>query len=129
MDILNINGPQEFDKNDNYDVFYAELERQMLILIDDHDNGGLFENTTKKHSSSSWNTNRRTNNIVKQPSNYFCWNDGDERLVPSSIARLWENNNKGTGVFIPRNVNSRVKNKPRRKSYNVYKPVGIKGIS
>ncbi|KAJ9563741.1 hypothetical protein OSB04_008901 [Centaurea solstitialis] len=46
-----------FDKNDDCNVIYAELERQIFILIDDHhDNEGLLENTTKKHSNSSWTT-------------------------------------------------------------------------
>ncbi|KAL7603704.1 hypothetical protein Lser_V15G15121 [Lactuca serriola] len=120
MDI--INSAQEVGN----DAFYAELERRILTLIDDHDHTEFLSDTQKYSSCSS--TTKRRYDTVKQTGNYFYWNDdngGDS--VPASILNLWRSNNKGTGVFIPRIVSSRSKNKPRRKGNNkgiVYKDVG-----
>ncbi|KAI3763873.1 hypothetical protein L2E82_13871 [Cichorium intybus] len=112
MDI--IDNALEVDNNVYDDAFYAELERRVLTLIDDHDHKEISSDT-QKYPSSSLTTKRRYD-TVKQTSNYFYWNDGGCDSVPASVLSLWGSNNKGTGVFIPRIVNSRSKNKPRRKS-------------
>ncbi|CAH1434596.1 unnamed protein product [Lactuca virosa] len=122
-----INSAQELGihEHDDDDAFYAELERRVLTLIDDHDYKE-FSSHTQKYSSSSLNTKRRYE-TVKHNSNYFYWNEGGCDSVPASILSLWGSNNKGTGVFIPRIAISRNKNKPRRKINNkgiVYKHDG-----
>ncbi|KAL4586590.1 hypothetical protein LXL04_011228 [Taraxacum kok-saghyz] len=112
-----INTPQELANLEYDDAFYAELERRVLTLIDDHDHNELSTHT-HKYSNSSLFTTKRRYDTIKQTSNYFYWNENGGDLVPASILNLWERNSKGTGVFIPRVVNSRSRNKPRRKNYN-----------
>ncbi|GKE14145.1 hypothetical protein Tco_1421722 [Tanacetum coccineum] len=118
MNMINmsiVNNSQEPDNNE-HDVFYAELEKQVLALLDDHDQKE-FPSDTRKHSSSSPTTRRL--DIAKRPTNYFYWNDNVDDPVPIWISNLWgNNNNKGTGVFIPSVVNSRRKNYPRRRNNN-----------
>ncbi|KAL7603705.1 hypothetical protein Lser_V15G15123 [Lactuca serriola] len=113
MDIINSAQELGIHEHDDDDAFYAELERRVLTLIDDHDYKE-FSSHTQIYSSSSLNTKRRYK-TVKQTSNYFYWNEGGCDSVPASILSLWGSNNKGTGVFIPRIAISRNKNKPSKK--------------
>ncbi|KAJ9554104.1 hypothetical protein OSB04_018149 [Centaurea solstitialis] len=117
--MTSIENAQELEYRDGgYESFYAELERQILILTDEND-GRDFVGTTKKHTGSSLVANWRSCG-VSQPEGYFCWiekNENDDRhSLPTWLSDLWRNSSNGTGVFIPRVTNSTRRNKPRRKN-------------
>ncbi|KAI3818316.1 hypothetical protein L1987_12120 [Smallanthus sonchifolius] len=83
-------------------AFYAQLTRQILLLVDEddetHANGGI---------NGAPEFGRRS---------YFGWLEGGRSLeVPGWMERLWANNGGGTGVFIPRDVAA---GKPRRKRHH-----------
>lgn len=94
------------------DVFYAEVERSILSLIntvDENDDFVDFSNNYKHFQM-------RKGKFGQYP--YFDWTENvgySNYSVPSGILNLWRRSNvNGTGVFIPHTVKSKRKNKPRK---------------
>lgn len=91
------------------DVFYAELTRQILVLMDEDDETHAWRN--RKSESPEFQ-----GRSVVTSGNYFSWWEGGRNFeVPCWIERLWASNGAGTGVFIPRVV---VAGKTRRRRQN-----------
>ncbi|KAI5678611.1 hypothetical protein M9H77_09561 [Catharanthus roseus] len=105
--------------DDEDDLFYEELRKQILLLIaeDDEDHvQGLQGNMLKT-------LKKRFNN---GPVCYYNWSGNEATgLVPTWLFDLWKPGN-GTGVFIPQIIKSGKRYKPRRKNNErgrIYKPV------
>lgn len=104
---------------DHDDIFYAELERQILQLMAGDDEGDFMDHNYK-HSNSLNGAKHRLNKgytAAIQPGNYFDWTKNESSYsVPTWLSKLWRPNGSGngTGVFIPHIVKSRTKNKPSR---------------
>lgn len=107
----NMNSEYEDD-----DVFYAELRRQILLLTLDEDEDFL----DNKHRNCSTVRKQRSNNSASlssalQHGSYFGWSEFEKNnSVPTWLVNIWRygngnntNINNGTGVFIPRIVQSR----------------------
>ncbi|KAJ6905860.1 hypothetical protein NC652_023575 [Populus alba x Populus x berolinensis] len=98
------------------DVFYAEIRKQVLLLTEDED----FLQTRHLNSTSA-NKQRlkrltTTVTIAAQPGSYFsCWESENSSSVPKWLGSLWRNDNGGTGVFIPRLVNPRTRQRSGKK--------------
>lgn len=112
------------------DVFYAELERRILLLINTADENDDFMDTSY---NSQHSRTRKGNLDYSLSQSYFDWTESEgpsNYSVPSWILNLWRSNANGTGVFIPHTVKSKRKNKPRRKKNDkgraIYKEVGNK---
>ncbi|XP_019167292.1 PREDICTED: uncharacterized protein LOC109163026 [Ipomoea nil] len=123
----NMNSWEEFegDDEDNNDVFYAEIRRQVMQLTAE-DEDEEKQNTNKERGS------KQKGFTVLQPGFQFNWTGiKDGSRVPQWMVDLWRKENRdggfsGTGVFIPHIVKSRRRHKPRRKNNErgrVYKPV------
>nr|GMD32572.1 uncharacterized protein LOC109163026 [Ipomoea batatas] len=124
----NMSSWEEFDGDDedNNDVFYAEIRRQVMQLTaEDEDEEN--QNTNRERGSS-----KQKGFTVLQPGFQFNWTGvKDGSRVPQWMVDLWRKENRdggfsGTGVFIPHIVKSRRRHKPRRKNNErgrVYKPV------
>ncbi|CAH1416877.1 unnamed protein product [Lactuca virosa] len=94
-------------------AFYAELTRQILLIMEDDDE-------THARINRKGELPELQGRVVVTSGNYFSWWEGGRSMeVPSWMERLWASNGPGTGVFIPRVVaggksRRRRHNKPRR---------------
>lgn len=118
---------------DDDDVFYAELERRILLLINTADENDDLMAATSYNNSKMRKSYLDYYSLSQPDQSYFDWTDSDQGSssysVPSRILNLWRSNVNGTGVFIPHTLKSKRKNKPRRKKNEdtaVYKEVGNK---
>ncbi|KAK2971554.1 hypothetical protein RJ640_017923 [Escallonia rubra] len=111
----------------DHDEFYAELERQILVLTAEDDSDDFVD--CSKVSNSMRAVKHGSSMCVIQPGSYFDWTeDGNTNSVPTWLLNLWRNGN-GTGVFIPHIVNSRRRNKPKKRNNEkgrTYRPVASK---
>ncbi|KAF2321463.1 hypothetical protein GH714_041058 [Hevea brasiliensis] len=118
----------EFEAVDDRDALYAELRRQVLLLIAD-DNDDFAETTCSDFLRACKPGSDKLNGsfLAKlQPGSYVDWCEWDRRntdSVPRWLVNLWRKGN-GTGVFIPQIVKSRQcghgrnrMNKGRRRAY------------
>ncbi|MBA0729141.1 hypothetical protein Golax_000044, partial [Gossypium laxum] len=107
MDMNKDDHVYEHDEIDEDDVFFAEIQRQILLLTADDDdpqaagagvnNPGSRRKAVENLSSSfhhGW---------------YFSWPETDS--VPTWLANLWRTGN-GTGVFIPHITKSTRRHRP-----------------
>ncbi|KAM7464364.1 hypothetical protein LguiA_032485 [Lonicera macranthoides] len=117
---------------DHDDIFYAELERQILQLMAGDDEGD-FTDDNYKHSYSLNGAKHGLNKgytAAIQPGNYFDWTKNESSdSVPTWLLKLWRPNGSGngTGVFIPHIVKSRTKNKNKKRNNDkgrTYKSMG-----
>ncbi|KAI3818314.1 hypothetical protein L1987_12118 [Smallanthus sonchifolius] len=100
-------------------AFYADLTRQILMLMDDEDEtaaGSEFQRRSVV-SHGSW-----SGGLVASGS-YFNWSESGRSVeVPGWMERLWAGNGAGggagTGVFIPRVVAAATAGKSRRRRRN-----------
>ncbi|PIN23698.1 hypothetical protein CDL12_03579 [Handroanthus impetiginosus] len=112
----NIHSFDEFEYDD--DVFYSELRRQVLQLTaedDEREEVQLYENK----NPNTVTTRKPSANIgpfgFSQERGYDNWPVNEEdHSAPAWILNSRRIGN-GTGVFIPQVVQSRRKNRPRRK--------------
>ncbi|KAG6407823.1 hypothetical protein SASPL_130822 [Salvia splendens] len=103
---------QEPFQEEEDDVFYCELRRQVLQLTAEDDDGDVCEAKAMKV--------RKQGPYVGalQPVCYQGWpgiKEGCGSAAPAWIVNLWRSGN-GTGVFIPQGVQSRRTNRSRRKN-------------
>ncbi|KAJ4843142.1 hypothetical protein Tsubulata_018566, partial [Turnera subulata] len=97
---LNTDRNLGFESFDEDDSFYAELRRQVLLLIaDDNDDCTMIKSSTlitaRKRCSSGLTTSFPT---TLQPGSYFNWWERENAdSVPTWLVNLWRNG-KGTGV-------------------------------
>ncbi|KAI3763874.1 hypothetical protein L2E82_13872 [Cichorium intybus] len=90
-------------------AFYANLTRQILLLMDEDDE--TYARINRKNESPEFQ-----GRVVVTSGNYFSsWEGGRNLEVPSWMERLWASNGAGTGVFIPRVVAT---GKTRRRRHN-----------
>ncbi|KAL7132527.1 hypothetical protein ABFS83_12G080100 [Erythranthe nasuta] len=103
---------------DDDDVYYSELERQVLQLTADDDEQDQDFDANKNIIISPADKGVIVNNVsrVLNGGNYYNWPESKDNLAaPAWISNLWKTGN-GTGVFIPQIVlQSRKTNRPRRK--------------
>ncbi|KAI3453005.1 hypothetical protein Pfo_009668 [Paulownia fortunei] len=104
----------EYEEED--DVSYDELRRQVLQLTAEDDDEDVHENKILNTIEAQKQGPYNGPCIVPQPSCYYNWlgNKEDCAAAPAWILNLWRSGN-GTGVFIPQTVQSRSKNRSRRK--------------
>ncbi|KAI3731622.1 hypothetical protein L1987_62811 [Smallanthus sonchifolius] len=102
----------EIDPTNDFDSFYHELERRILTLIDDEDEGCVGSTIAKRATSVC--VDRQRSILEQQTENYFCWKhiDNNTSSVPVWLVNMWRNTSSGTGVFIPRVVDTRRGFKP-----------------
>ena len=99
-------------------MFYDELTRQILLIMDedDHDQTHIM-----RHVKDVTSLRRKS---VVSGGNYFSWSESGRSVeVPSWMESLWARNGSGTGVFIPRvaapvKPRRRRNNKPKRNNNN-----------
>ncbi|KAK8537500.1 hypothetical protein V6N13_042426 [Hibiscus sabdariffa] len=111
---------------DENDVFFAEITRQILALTADEDceeTGGIDSVSSGINKQGS---RRAVGNFSSslQHGMYFSWPDSQNTdSVPTWLANLWRTGN-GTGVFIPLITKSTRRRRPGRKNgRKVYRPV------
>ncbi|CAI9779254.1 unnamed protein product [Fraxinus pennsylvanica] len=110
----------EEEREEDDDVFFCELRRQVLLLTEeDSDDEELHENRNSPNMAED-----RKHGSIPMPSSvkpsgcFYNWSGNKEDYAaPAWILNLWRTGN-GTGVFIPHIIQSRRKNKPRRKKKN-----------
>lgn len=98
-------------------VFYEEITRQILMLMDD-------DNETHERRSIKGGLKSGGGLVVSR--DYFSWSEinGRRSEVPAWMERLWVGNVAGTGVFIPRveatpsKCRRRRRNKSRKNKVN-----------
>ena len=107
-----------FEAENDDDVFYAEIERQILLLTTD-DNEDLPET---KHFNSFGAANGGSSRSVSGfpgasplASRFCSWETEYSGSPPVWLVNLWKNG-KGTGVFIPEVVKCRRNYKPGKDS-------------
>ncbi|KAL6566400.1 hypothetical protein OROGR_002015 [Orobanche gracilis] len=109
MDFHN-NSFEEYEEE--YDVFYEELKRQVLQLTADDEDGLIYENETPNTAEAR---RRVTCNgpTCGVPSRWPGIKFKEDCAATSAWAlSSWRSGSTvGTGVFIPRNVESRRKNR------------------
>ncbi|KAK9277398.1 hypothetical protein L1049_006941 [Liquidambar formosana] len=106
---MNLHADSSLGFEEDDDVFYAELRRQILLLTAD-DN----EDFAKPRIQKSRNVIKQGSNTstASFPAHYFNWWEKENcGSTPAWLSHLWRNSN-GTGVFIPHIVKSRRKPKP-----------------
>ncbi|KAK9276366.1 hypothetical protein L1049_005899 [Liquidambar formosana] len=93
------------------DVFYTDLQRQVLLLTADDDEEFLEKKTDNSRNAIKQGYKR---SMAGFPTNYSNWEMNENSgLPPAWLSNLWRNSN-GTGVFIPHIVKSRRKQKTGR---------------
>lgn len=105
---------------DDDDVFYAELERRILLLINTADENDDLMDTSYNSKNSRIRKSYLDYSLSQPDQSYFDWTESEgssSYSVPSRILNLWRSNVNGTGVFIPHTVKSERKNKPRTYSH------------
>jgi hypothetical protein len=109
----------EFEYDDD-DVFYVELRRRVLQLTaeDDLDDEDVYVN---KNPNTVETRKQGLNDCffgVTENRGYYNWpGNKEDQTTPAWICSSWRTVN-GTGVFIPQTVQSRRKNRSRRKKKN-----------
>lgn len=90
-------------KDDEDDVFYCKLRRQVLFLTEDEDDEEYkLEN---KHSNLAKGPYERPITTALLPGSYFTWLEVESAdSVPAWLSSLWRTTSSGTGVFIPHAV-------------------------
>ncbi|KAG6426136.1 hypothetical protein SASPL_110352 [Salvia splendens] len=96
----------EFEYED--DVFYSELRKQVMQLTAEDEDDNIEEHVYKNKNS---NTVAARKEGLNDSRGYYDWH---EMAAPAFIMNLWRTGN-GTGVFIPQIVQSKKKNRSRRK--------------
>ncbi|KAH6763007.1 hypothetical protein C2S52_020440 [Perilla frutescens var. hirtella] len=106
---------EEYEDDDD-DVFYDELRKQVLQLTADEDDGAYetkIINAIKARNQGPYHG-------LPQPICYYGWPgmkaDCAAAATPAWMVNLWRSNANGTGVFIPQGVQTRRKNRSRRKN-------------
>lgn len=104
---------EEYEEED--DVFYDELRRQVLQLTaedDDDVHEDVYENKILNRIEARKQGPYNGPCSVPQPLCYYNWpgNKEDCAAIPAWMLNLWRSGN-GTGVFIPQTVQSRRKNR------------------
>ncbi|KAF3431821.1 hypothetical protein FNV43_RR26557 [Rhamnella rubrinervis] len=124
---LNKEGGEDGDGDEEDDIFYAEIRRQILLLTADDEEEGLPE--SRNGSPNSWSSACKGVRGGCYPSGNFNGWDSERRglSMPIWVSNLWRNGN-GTGVFIPKINNSRRNHRLRRnmnheRMTKIYKPV------
>ncbi|EYU40871.1 hypothetical protein MIMGU_mgv1a015666mg [Erythranthe guttata] len=115
-----------FDEFDMYadddDVYYSELERQVLQLTADDDEQDQHFDANKNIIISPADKGLIVNNVsrVLNGGNYYNWPESQDNLAaPAWISNLWKTGN-GTGVFIPQIVlQSRKTNRPSKFDFTI----------
>ncbi|MBA0805717.1 hypothetical protein Gohar_005209 [Gossypium harknessii] len=122
MDMIKDDHVYEHDEIDEDDVFFAEIQRQILLLTaddDDHQAAGAGVNNPGSRRKAVENLSSSFHHGW-----YFSWPETDS--VPTWLANLWRTGN-GTGVFIPHITTSTRRHRPGRKDRRkVYRPVETK---
>ncbi|KAI3796184.1 hypothetical protein L1987_38849 [Smallanthus sonchifolius] len=94
-------------------AFYAQLTRQILLLMDE-DDVAYTTRTTNGAPELGWTPVGGGRPLIY--GKHFGWLEGGRSFEsPSWMESMWENNGGGTGVFIPRVA---VPGKPRRKRHH-----------
>ncbi|KAI3818313.1 hypothetical protein L1987_12117 [Smallanthus sonchifolius] len=104
----------EIDPTNDFDSFYHELERRILTLISDDEDEDCVGSMIAKRATSVC-VNRQRSILEQQTENYFCWKhdlDNHTSSVPVWLMNMWRNASSGTGVFIPRVIDTRRGYKP-----------------
>ncbi|KAG8382926.1 hypothetical protein BUALT_Bualt05G0130600 [Buddleja alternifolia] len=107
------------DSGEEDDVFYDELRRQVLQLTAEDDDHNVGEDIYENNNLNMVEVRKQGPNngprSVSQPRCYYNWPENKEDCAaPAWILNLWRTGN-GTGVFIPQTVQTRRKNRSRRK--------------
>ncbi|KAL1556627.1 hypothetical protein AAHA92_12221 [Salvia divinorum] len=102
---------EPFEEEDD-DVFYCELRRQVLQLTAEDDDNDVCE-------AKAMEVRKQGPYVVAPtPVCYHGWpgiKEDCSSAAPAWIVNLWRSGN-GTGVFIPQGVQSRRTNRSRRKN-------------
>ncbi|KAI4357845.1 hypothetical protein L6164_001768 [Bauhinia variegata] len=117
-----------FEAENDDDIFYAEIRRQILLLTSEEDNEDFLG--TKQFNPIRLGNGGSNRSIygfpnASLPSSHFCsWESDNSGSPPVWLVNLWKNG-KGTGVFIPQVAecqrSCRTGNKNSRRK--IYRPV------
>ncbi|KAI3423501.1 uncharacterized protein J3R85_011004 [Psidium guajava] len=109
---------------DGDDVHYAELEKQIILMVDDGEDDDV---AVKTKNNSSGRSGPPSNIRYQAASNLGQWENHDSRSVPAWLLNLWSSGNVGgTGVFIPQLVQKRRRHnfgRPKNRRKLMYKQV------
>ncbi|KAL2510036.1 uncharacterized protein Fot_33683 [Forsythia ovata] len=85
------------------------------VTAEDSDDEELHENSSPNMAEARKHGSIAMSSSVKPPGCFYNWSGNKEDYAaPAWILNLWRTGN-GTGVFIPQIIQSRRRNKPRRK--------------
>lgn len=102
----------DLDRREDDDVYYAELERQILELTAEEDEDeGFLETRRQGNVARAYNDAMKARPLAcaKGLGHFNSWEKRDaDSSVPSCIWSTWQKSN-GTGVFIPNIVKSRTR--------------------
>ncbi|KAK1423154.1 hypothetical protein QVD17_18449 [Tagetes erecta] len=88
--------PTSTDDEDKDNAFYAELTRQILLLMDENDE--VQANNKCVRTFNRTPVGNGAPSLIPVPSgDYFGWWEGGEVPVPGWMGRLWTANGGGTG--------------------------------
>ncbi|KAG6425254.1 hypothetical protein SASPL_115681 [Salvia splendens] len=90
-----------------YDVFYSELRKQVLQLTAEDDDDDVQEHKIKNSNAVAAQKEGRRG--------YYDWPQHNEEVAAPTWIMNASITGNGTGVFIPQIVQSRRKNRSRRK--------------
>ncbi|KAI6677012.1 hypothetical protein NL676_037808 [Syzygium grande] len=102
----------DLDRSEDDDVYYAELERQILELTAEEDeDGGFLKTKHRGNVARAYNDAMKANSLAcpKGLGHFNSWEKKSiNSSVPDCISSSWQKSN-GTGVFIPNIVKSRTR--------------------
>lgn len=100
---MDVKAESKRGKYENYedDTFYLELERQIVLLIDDVNSDDL--KPRKSNASSSIARNEEIRLLYTR--NYYDWSVCRNSFDPSPLPYFPAASVSGTGVFIPQHNN------------------------